>query len=86
MKTKISIKDVEGPWSGGSPTGLSQRCKDHWDTPLDEISDLMLATFLNQNIAIKILLPEAENRVNAGRWDDTELYDGQLLEAIERKK
>lgn len=86
MKSNLSVKDVEGPWLGDSPTGLTQRCKDYWDTPINELSDLMLSTYLNQNIAIKSVLLEAENRINTGKLDDTELYDGQLLESIERIK
>ncbi|ALI04827.1 hypothetical protein C1Y08_05180 [Pseudomonas sp. FW306-02-F02-AA] len=61
-----------------------QRCKEAWDTPLESLNDLMVATFLNQNIATEHLLVEARRRMKEQERDETEYFDGQLLEAIER--
>jgi hypothetical protein len=61
-----------------------QRCREAWDTPLESLNDLMVATFLNQNIAAKHLLIEAKRRMEEQERDGTEYFDGQLLEAIER--
>lgn len=33
-----------------------QHCRDAWDTPLKELSDLMVAAFLNQRIAFPQML------------------------------
>jgi hypothetical protein len=44
----------------------------------------MVATFLNQNIATEHLLVEARRRMKEQERDETEYFDGQLLEAIER--
>ncbi len=42
----------------------------------------MLATFLRQEIALPLILPEARRRVAAGIDDDSELYDGELANAL----
>ncbi|CRM28516.1 hypothetical protein [Pseudomonas sp. 24 E 1] len=44
----------------------------------------MVATFLNQNIATEHLLIEAKRHMKDQERDETEYFDGQLLEAIER--
>jgi len=44
----------------------------------------MVATFLNQNIATKHMLIEAKRRMKDQERDETEHFDGQLLEAIDR--
>ena len=40
--------------------------------------------FMNQNIATEHLLIEAKRRMKDQERDETEYFDGQLLEAIER--
>ena len=44
----------------------------------------MVATFLNQNIATEHLLIEAKRRIKDQARDETEYFDEQLLEAIQR--
>jgi hypothetical protein len=44
----------------------------------------MVATFLDQNIATKHLLIEAKRRIKNQERDESEYFNGQLLEAIER--
>jgi len=83
MTSTLAVSDIEGPWSGDAPTGLIQRCKEAWDTPLERLDDLMVVTFLNQNIATKHMLIEAKRRLKDLARDETEYFDGQLLEAIE---
>ena len=51
MTSTLAVSDILGPWRGDAPTGLIQRCREAWDTPLESLNDLMVATFLNQNIA-----------------------------------
>ncbi len=84
MTSTLAVSDILGPWSGDASTGLIQRCREAWDTPLESLNDLMVATFLNQNIATKHLLIEAKRRVKDQERDETEYFDGQLFEAIER--
>ncbi|SFW83152.1 hypothetical protein SAMN03159376_04299 [Pseudomonas sp. NFACC09-4] len=84
MTPNLAVSDFLGPWNDGDETGLMQRSKDAWDTPLKNLSDLMVATFLTQNIAPEHLLIEAKRRMKEQERDDTEYFEGQLLEAIER--
>ncbi|WP_347927228.1 hypothetical protein [Pseudomonas helvetica] len=84
MTSPLTVSNLLGPWSGDDNTGLLQRCKEAWDTPLESLNDLMVATFLNQNIATEHLLVEARRRMKEQERDETEYFDGQLLEAIER--
>lgn len=79
-----SVKDIEGPWRGEAPTGLIQRCKEYWETPLIELEDIMVATYLNQKIALSEMKVEAARRLAEEEPDDSELYDDQLKEALER--
>ena len=81
MKSK-SVSSIVGPWQGNELTGLTQRCRDSWEMSLSELSDLMVATFLNQQIAVVEMLEEAESRLKRTERDDTEYFEGQLLEAL----
>lgn len=83
MKSK-SVSTIVGPWQGDASTGLMQRCRDSWEMSLSELSDLMVATFLNQQIAVVEMLEEAESRLKRTKRDDTEYFEGQLLEALTR--
>jgi len=83
MTSKLAISNLLGPWHGDAHTGLMQRCQESWDTPLVHLSDLMVATFLNQNIAPEQLLIEAKERIEVRERDGSEYFDGQLFEAIE---
>ncbi|UVM29781.1 hypothetical protein [Pseudomonas sp. B21-021] len=84
MTSTLTVAKLLGPWSGDAATGLTQRCRDAWDTPIEQLSDLMIATFLNQDIAFEHMLIEAKRRVDANERDDTEYFDGQLLEAMKQ--
>ena len=81
MKSK-SVSSIVGPWQGDASNGLTQRCRDSWEMSLTELSDLMAATFLNQQIAVVEMLEEAESRLKRTERDDTEYFEGQLLEAL----
>jgi hypothetical protein len=81
-----SVSTIVGPWQGDASTGLMQRCRDSWEMSLSELSDLMVATFLNQQIAVVEMLEEAESRLKRTKRDDTEYFEGQLLEALTRAK
>ena len=86
MDKELSVKDIEENWVGDAPTALIQRCKASWKTPLTKLSDLMVATYLNQKIATSYMLLEAERRLGDEEPDDTEFFDGQLEEALNRAK
>lgn len=84
MSSSLSVSNLLGPWCGDSPTGLMQRCREVWDTPLENLSDLMVATFLNQNIAVTQMLIEAKRRIKEQERDGSEYFEGQILEAMKR--
>jgi hypothetical protein len=68
---------VETDWK----TGLMERCRNAWSKPLRELSREELATLLRQRIAVEYLMPVARKRLEDAD-DDTELYEGELKEAI----
>jgi len=81
-----SLEQLEGVWpEPESPTGLVLRCHAARKKPIDELSDLELATLLNQDIGVKHILPEAVRRLAQNQPDDTEYFDGQLKEAVAKK-
>lgn len=84
MSSNLTISNFLGPWCGDSPTGLMQRCREDWDTPLANLTDLMVATFLNQDIAVTQMLIEAKRRIKEQERDGSEYFEGQLLEAMKR--
>jgi hypothetical protein len=78
-----SLADIEGPWVDPDfDSGLIQRCKRAWTKPLDELTNEELATLLRQRIAVTHVLPVAQERLEAGINDDSELYDGELASAV----
>jgi hypothetical protein len=78
-----SVADVAGPWVDPDfHSGLIERCKRYWSVPVTELPNGMLATYLRQRIALQIIIPEAHKRLEAGIDDDSELYDGELAEAL----
>jgi hypothetical protein len=81
-----SAADAEGPWidTPGPDTGLVLRFKKHWNVPIIELSNAMLATFLRQRIALALVIPEARKRIESGIEDGSKLYDGELAESLER--
>jgi hypothetical protein len=81
-----SLEQIEGVW--GEPefeSGLVLRCHAARKKPIDQLSDLELATLLNQNIGVKHILAEAVRRVARNQPDDTEYFTGQLRKAVQRK-
>ena len=80
----ISIADLLGPWVEPDwDSGLIDRCRQAWSKPLRELTREELATLLRQRIAVEHVLPIARLRVQSGADDETEMYDGELEEAIE---
>jgi len=78
-----SAADVEGPWVDPDlDSGLILRCKRNWDVPIAKLSNEVLATFLRQQIALALVIPEAQKRIEAGFHDDSEMYDGELADAL----
>jgi hypothetical protein len=53
-----------------------------WSTPINDLSNEMLATFLRQKIATEDVLDVASRRLEAGFDDGSELYDGELANAV----
>lgn len=83
MKT-ISVADLLGPWVEPDwDSGLIERCRNAWNKPLQELTNREMATLLNQRLAVKHILPIASKRVLDGFDDDTEIYDGELEDAID---
>jgi hypothetical protein len=79
-----SLSDLLGPWIDSDwNSGLNARCKNAWSKPLRDLSREELATLLRQRIAVEHLLPIAKKRLEDGIDDDTEMFDGELQEAIE---
>ena len=79
-----SLSDLLGPWiDSDRNTGLIERCKNAWSKPLRDLSREELATLLRQRIAVEHLLPIAKKRLKDGIDDDTEMFDGELQEAVE---
>jgi hypothetical protein len=78
-----SVADIEGPWVDPPfESGLIQRCRNAWNTPANELSNEELATFLRQRIALSLIVPEARCRLDAVADDGTEMYDGDLANAL----
>ena len=81
-----SLEQIEGVWPEPKfDSGLVLRCHAARKKPIDHLSDLELATLLNQDIGVPHILPEAARRLSRNRPDDTEYFEGQLKEAVERK-
>ena len=82
MGNGMSVSSIIGPWEGDAATGLMRRCRDSWQVPLCELSDLMVATYISQQIAEVKMCEEAEFRLKNKERDDTEYFDGQLQESL----
>jgi hypothetical protein len=82
---KTSVADLLGPWIETNwESVLILRCKAAWNKPLRELTNLELATFLDQDIATERVLSLARIRVESSFEDDSEFYEGKLSEAVER--
>jgi hypothetical protein len=74
-----SVADVEGPWvESHFNSSLIERCRKNWSIPVGKLSNYALATFLRQKIALDIVIPEGQRRLQTNFVDDTELYDDEL--------
>ena len=81
-----SLEQIEGVWPEPEfRSGLVLRCHEARKKPIDALSDLELATLLNQDIGVLHILPEAVRRLSCNQSDDTEYFQGQLREAVSRK-
>lgn len=77
------VADVDGPRIDPKvETDLIDRCRQAWYVPVHQLTNAMLATFLRQRIGLRLVIPEAQNRIDAGFTDETELYDEDLSEAL----
>lgn len=80
----ISVADLLGPWVDPDwDSGLIERCRNAWSKPLRDLTNQELATLLRQRFAVEYILPIARKRVLNGFDDKTEIYDGELENAIE---
>jgi hypothetical protein len=78
-----TVAEVEGPWADPDwASGLIERCKRGWKTPVVELTNELLATYLRQKIALSLVLPEARKRTSANVVDDTGLYDEELADPL----
>ena len=81
-----SLEQIEGIWPEPEfKSGLVLRCHAARKKPIDQLSDLELATLLEQDIGVAHVLPVAVRRLSCNQPDDTEHFDGQLKEAVDRK-
>jgi hypothetical protein len=82
-KPSQTVGDLEGPWvDPETVTGLIRRCRDHWNVPVRQLSNEILATYLRQKLGLRLTIPEAQRRLNEGFVDGTELYDEELAAAV----
>jgi hypothetical protein len=80
----ISVANVLGPWVEPDwDSGLIDRCRRAWSKPLRDLSREELATLLRQRIALEQVLPVAKQRLRDRMDDGTEIYEGELEDAIE---
>ena len=63
-------------------SGLIARCERGWNTPVGELTNELLATYLRQKIALSLVVAEARKRIDAKFVDDTEMYDEELENAL----
>jgi hypothetical protein len=86
----LTLVKILGPWQQPDfESGLITRCRDAWDKPLETLSNLELVTCLQQDLAIDHVIPVARKRLQDAVDDDSEMFEGQLAEAVadaEKKK
>jgi len=87
LSRSSTVADVEGPWADPDfDSGLIDRCRRGWNTPVAELTNELLATYLRQKIALSLVVPEAEKRIADNYVDDTEMYDEELVNALKSAK
>jgi hypothetical protein len=78
-----SVADIEGPWVDPNfESGLIARCRQYWTTPVSQMPNQVLATFIRQEFGLAIVIPEAQRRVDAGFDDNSELFNGELATTL----
>jgi hypothetical protein len=83
-KHPTTVADVEGPWVDPNfESGLIGRCKRGWNTPVAQLTNELLATYLRQKLALMLVVPEARKRIAEAHVDGTELYDEELANAFQ---
>jgi hypothetical protein len=83
MTSTSSVADIEGSWIDPEvSTDLIERCKRYWDVAMGQLPDVMVATYLRQEIATQLMIEEAERRLAGGVTDNSELYEGELADAL----
>lgn len=83
MKTPQTVEDAEGPWRDPNfESGLIRRCRQYWSVLVGQLPNEAIATYLRQEIALALLIPEAKRRLEKGFDDDSELYVGELANAL----
>ncbi len=81
----VSLADLAGAWvNPGFESSLVLRCKAAWSKPLGQLTNRELATFLQQRMATENILPIAKARLESKTDDGTEIYEGELKEAVEK--
>lgn len=82
-KQPTTVADIEGPWVNPNyESGLIDRCRRGWNTPVTQLTNNLLSTYLRQKFALPLIIPEAQKRVASNFVDDTELYDEELKNAL----
>lgn len=86
----LTLAQLLGPWQQPNfESGLIARCRNAWDKPLDSFSNLELVICLQQDLAVDHVIPVAKKRLQDAVDDDSEMFEGQLAEAVtdaEKKK
>jgi hypothetical protein len=78
-----SVADFLGPWvEPDFKSSLIARCREAWNRPFRDLTRLELATLIEQKFVVEHVLPVARKKLHEAD-DDTEMFDGQLAEAIE---
>jgi hypothetical protein len=87
MAESKSVADFEGAWIDPPfASGLVERCQRYWNTPISELPDLMVATYINQKLALEQMQVEARRRIDSAQFDGSEFYDGQLADALRQSE
>jgi hypothetical protein len=81
------VADFEGPWVEPEfDSGLIARCRAYWTVPVSELPNSILATFLRQRMAMSLVVAEAQSRIEAHVNDESEMFDGELLDALKEAR
>jgi hypothetical protein len=81
-----SLEEIEGVWEEPEfQSALVLRCHEARKKPINRLSDLELATLLDQAIGVEHIFPEAIQRLERNQPDGTEVFEGQLKEAAGKR-